>query len=288
MSVYCSKCGAENQDDARFCFECGARFVEAGFRPQQARHNIDVKRTDAANSSDESATGTPPENPSGGIGGESRPDFSDERAGDREFNRPYRNDYDRFGEAPRMPEAVPAEEPKLEIASFGARLGAWVLDLIVLSFLTQIAVLAAGIKQPANEDMGQFMSDYMASIMSGTLHGSMADYFQNMVLTFFVMTMVCLAYYVVFHSIGGQTLGKLALGIRVARKDGSPIGAGRALLRYAIYWIGSKPFYWGVFPAMFGKEVAAVHDFAADTRVFKVASLEAFQEFHSKSQSKGS
>ncbi len=291
MSVYCSKCGAENQDDARFCFECGARFVEAGFRPEPARHNFDVKKPDAEDLGEKSSPAPPHEDHSSGIDGGGRADsvrdFTGERGEEREFRQSYREDYGRYGEAPKMPEIAKAEEPKLEFASFGLRLGAWVLDWIVLSFMTQIAVLAAGIRQPANEDMSQFMSDYMASIMSGTLHGSMADYFQNMMLTFFIMTMVCLAYYVVFHTIGGQTLGKLALGIRVARRDGSAIGIGRSLLRYIIYWIGSKPFYWGAFPAMFGKEAAAVHDHAADTRVYKVASLEAYQDFHSTSQSSG-
>jgi predicted amidophosphoribosyltransferase len=34
--MFCSKCGAKNDDNAKFCFQCGNRFDEAGvIKPQQ-------------------------------------------------------------------------------------------------------------------------------------------------------------------------------------------------------------------------------------------------------------
>lgn len=46
--------------------------------------------------------------------------------------------------------------------------------------------------------------------------------------------LVGLSYYVGMHGWRGATLGKMALGIRVARIDGSSIGYGVALTRYVL------------------------------------------------------
>lgn len=291
MSAYCSKCGSENQDDARFCFQCGARFVEldtsqfggdsASNNPDSPDSGRDVSPRPSSADTQKVERGMPVEDwrSANSQYDSDRDGARTENGRDREISRsdssmPREPGISISPPAPPLPVA-----PKLEVASFGARIGAFFLDYVALTLLTQIGILAAKIEQPPTEDMSQFMSDYMNLLTTGNFEGTLAAYFQNMVMTLFVISIILLAYYVIFHAIGGQTLGKLALGIRVTRTDGSPIGLGRSLLRYVVFWIGSKPLYLGAFWAMFNKEVATWHDYAADTRVYKVSSLDALADF---------
>jgi uncharacterized RDD family membrane protein YckC len=45
------------------------------------------------------------------------------------------------------------------------------------------------------------------------------------------------AYFIGFWAWRGQTLGKIVIGARIVRRDGSPIGLSRAILRYAGYFV---------------------------------------------------
>jgi uncharacterized RDD family membrane protein YckC len=49
-----------------------------------------------------------------------------------------------------------------------------------------------------------------------------------------VLTVIGWLYVVFFHARWGQTVGKMALKIRVVRTDGSPIGWGNALRRHSV------------------------------------------------------
>ena len=44
-------------------------------------------------------------------------------------------------------------------------------------------------------------------------------------------------YFIGFWAWRGQTLGKMVIGARIVRRDGSPIGLARAILRYAGYFV---------------------------------------------------
>ena len=75
------------------------------------------------------------------------------------------------------------------------------------------------------------------------------------------------AYSVWMHGKWGQTLGKMALGMKVVRVDGSPLGYGGAFLR----WIGSllSAIILGIGYIMAGlrTDKRALHDFIAGSRV---------------------
>lgn len=89
-------------------------------------------------------------------------------------------------------------------ASFGQRLGAYLIDLIVLFAIGFVVGLFFG--------------------LTGASEGMMNG----------INFLVGLAYYVYFHgSLSGQTVGKKAVKIRVVgADDGAPIGYVRAGLRY--------------------------------------------------------
>ncbi len=45
-------------------------------------------------------------------------------------------------------------------------------------------------------------------------------------------TLIKAFYFIYFHALTGQTVGKLALGLKVVKRDGDTIGFGRATVRY--------------------------------------------------------
>lgn len=82
------------------------------------------------------------------------------------------------------------------------------------------------------------------------------------------------AYFVAFVALGGQTIGKMAVNIKVvpaAAVDGwsDRVPAGAAVLRAAIWFLTVLPAGLGLLPALFTSEHRAVHDRLAGTRVVK-------------------
>ena len=77
------------------------------------------------------------------------------------------------------------------------------------------------------------------------------------------------AYLAVFTANGGQTLGKMATGLRVEATDGA-LTFGGAIVRVAAALAGGLVVGAGFVPALFRADRRAVHDQIAHTRVVKV------------------
>jgi len=82
-----------------------------------------------------------------------------------------------------------------------------------------------------------------------------------------VNLLVGLAYEVYFVSTRGATPGKMALGLKIVRADGSPVDAGLALGRYFAQWISWIPLGIGYIMAGFDSQKRALHDRICETRV---------------------
>lgn len=78
------------------------------------------------------------------------------------------------------------------------------------------------------------------------------------------------AYLAVFTANGGQTLGKMATGLRVEATDGA-LTFGGAIVRVAAAIAGGLVAGAGFLPALFRADRRAVHDQIAHTRVVKVS-----------------
>lgn len=78
------------------------------------------------------------------------------------------------------------------------------------------------------------------------------------------------AYLTVFTANGGQTLGKMAAGLRVEGTDG-PLTFGDAAVRVVVAILGGLAAGAGFLPALWRHDRRAVHDQIAHTRVVKVA-----------------
>ena len=76
------------------------------------------------------------------------------------------------------------------------------------------------------------------------------------------------AYYAGFHASGAQaTLGKMAVGIKVVRTDGSRITIGRGVGRYFATWISYIILGIGFLMAAFTERKQGLHDMICDTLV---------------------
>ncbi len=78
-----------------------------------------------------------------------------------------------------------------------------------------------------------------------------------------------LAYQAVFTASSGQTLGKMAMGLRVIGVAGG-LSTGGALLRVGVALLGTVVAGAGFLPALARTDGRALHDYAAGTRVVKV------------------
>lgn len=78
-----------------------------------------------------------------------------------------------------------------------------------------------------------------------------------------------IAYHVVLIGGCGQTLGKMALGIGVIRRDGAPPGYGRALLRCLGGLASAASLGVGYVGILFTKERRGLADWLAATRVIE-------------------
>ena len=76
-------------------------------------------------------------------------------------------------------------------------------------------------------------------------------------------------YTVLLNGWFGATVGKLGLGARIVNLDGSPIGLGKALLRWFATIASNLTFGIGYLMVAFRKDKRALHDLLAATKVVR-------------------
>jgi uncharacterized RDD family membrane protein YckC len=141
----------------------------------------------------------------------------------------------------RLREGVPVTAPAMRYAGFWIRFLAKVIDGVVLSAVTFILSLGFfSIGSAAGATLVNF---------GGFIFG--------------------LVYTVFFLGAYGATPGKMALGLRVVRSDGSKITYGRGFGRYWAELVSSVILLIGYIIAAFDGEKRALHDRICDTRVIK-------------------
>ncbi|MDF1536167.1 MAG: RDD family protein [bacterium] len=137
------------------------------------------------------------------------------------------------------------DPPVLQPAGFFRRFFAFALDWIVLSILADIVRFAYRFGGDSRSDM---VSMDAAMGLSAIL--------------FFL-------YFTLFTAGGGQTLGKMVMGVRVVRMDGKDLSYGMAFLRAFGYIISSFFFCLGFLWAIWDRRKQAWHDKIAGTIVIK-------------------
>ena len=139
-------------------------------------------------------------------------------------------------------------------ASAGARLLAAVVDLVLMAAI-DLAVLHFTLK---------------------ILRLEYADVLALPAAPFVAFLLILNGSYVTgFTAAGGQSIGKMAAGIRVVPSDPDAwtdrVPLGQAVLRAVSYLASALPVGLGFLPALMGAEKRALHDRLAHTRVVKLA-----------------
>ena len=145
-----------------------------------------------------------------------------------------------------------------ELADFGVRFAAWLLDTLVIMVVgfvvvgigTTVLVLSAS-------------SSGDPSAVGYLVFG----------LTIFLAVIVTIGYWVLFEGgRHGQTIGKWAMGIRVTGEDrASTIGYGRAAGRALVkQFLSGAIFYIGFLWMLWDAENRTWHDYLASTRVVRI------------------
>lgn len=87
------------------------------------------------------------------------------------------------------------------------------------------------------------------------------------VLFFFTPILMILVYSVVLHACGGQTVGKIIMGIKLIATDGTPVTGGVAFLRLVAVILSLLPLGAGFFWAAISRKRTTWHDMVAGTIV---------------------
>ncbi|KLD77621.1 hypothetical protein Y886_14860, partial [Xanthomonas hyacinthi DSM 19077] len=161
------------------------------------------------------------------------------------------------------PTATLGEEPRLvadgEVvqAGFWKRAAAYLIDGMLVGVISQTIqiVVFAG-----------FLG--FSSLGSGSPDFSTPGGIVLLVLVYLVPLTMSALYFGLFHASTRQaTLGKMAVGIKVVRPDGSRISVGRGIGRYFGFLLSSLTIFIGFLMAAFTERKQALHDMLCDTLV---------------------
>jgi uncharacterized RDD family membrane protein YckC len=142
------------------------------------------------------------------------------------------------------PEVGPA--PGMAFAGPGARLVAYIVDVIVVSVVVLVLVVLS-----------------VALVVTIPVLA---------VLPILAVIVVPLLYFPYYWSRSGQTPGMKMMGIRVVRdRDGGPVTGGQAVLRLIGYWVSGFVFYLGYIWIFIDKRKRGWHDLIAGTVVVEAA-----------------
>src|SRR5438552_2804664 len=136
------------------------------------------------------------------------------------------------------------ERGVLDLASIGRRFGASFVDGLLMWIPIAVMIAVVG----------------FASATSARVNGVWNFWF-------LVPTLVAVSYQALMLAARGQTLGKMALKVKVVNADGSPITTGQAWGREITRAVLGFLYVIDYIPAFFTKEKTTLHDLAAKTRV---------------------
>lgn len=151
----------------------------------------------------------------------------------------------------QVPEEPPGPAPGLAFASHGARLGAYIVDVIIATVIIVIIAIVGGLITAA-----------------GAVGGGVAGAAGGITLLVLAVIVVTFGYFPYFWATSGSTPGMKMFGLLVVRdRDGGKISAGQAVLRLIGYWVSSFVFYLGYIWIFIDKRHRGWHDLIAGTVV---------------------
>lgn len=129
----------------------------------------------------------------------------------------------------------------MEYAGFWLRFVAIIIDIIILIIVNSFVGILTGTGASGTAGFGALLSLALGA-----------------------------AYYIIGFSRYGQTVGKLAVGIKVVDVNGGLLSVGSAAVRYVGYWVSSILLLIGYFMVIWDPKKQGLHDKMAGSYVVKV------------------
>lgn len=164
--------------------------------------------------------------------------------------------------AQKLREGV-APQAAVAFAGFWIRTGAYLIDLIILG-VAQGAVQMAFVPRmlrPLTEVQPNSTPEEAFSAI-GSMLGLVA-------VSTLISVVISSLYEGLFVAHFAATPGKMALGLKVVRPDGRPVGVGRAFGRYFAKMLSAIMLWIGFIMVAFDSDKRGLHDMICDTRVVR-------------------
>jgi uncharacterized RDD family membrane protein YckC len=161
-------------------------------------------------------------------------------------------------------------------AAVGARIGAALIDIIIVSILSYMICLPffkilhlQQAEELLKSQMAQLQKD--PSALDPELLSTLLPILFGVSVLALVLLFLMHAYYIYFESTSGQTPGKKVLGLRVVNLEGGPITRKQAVYREMIRWYLDGLFLFPAFIAIYSTpKRQRVGDLLAKTMVVEV------------------
>ncbi len=159
---------------------------------------------------------------------------------------------------PESPQSISTVPPSPQKAGFWRRALAYSFDLMLLQFIYAffIAIGMAAVDLSSAHNTGFELGDISLVAMAGSFMG--------------LWTTLFILYFTFFFYWGGQTPGKMLMGLRVVTDKHEDLPLLRALARSLSYFLSSLFLGVGFLLAALNREKRALHDFIARTYVVKM------------------
>jgi uncharacterized RDD family membrane protein YckC len=150
------------------------------------------------------------------------------------------------------------QEPiALEFAGFWSRVAAYLIDAVIILVTMTILTPTWGLDIPPFEEI---TADPVAAFLT------LRQFFP-------LLAVISGLYLVSFWVVRGQTLGKIALNIKLVGRDGECLTIGAAILRFIGYVIAPFTFFFVFIWIFFDRQNQGIHDKFADSYVVKVPDM---------------
>ncbi len=146
--------------------------------------------------------------------------------------------------------------PPLPYAGLQLRIVAFILDAIVIVSFFMLLVAAGGLQTLLRSDFGDVDPPESAYYVWAAF-----------ILAFIPLTIL---YFALLWSWRGQSVGMMAVHIKLTTRDGRRLSFGRALLRTLTWPLSLLPLGLGLLPLIFDRENRALHDLLAGTVVLEL------------------
>jgi len=147
--------------------------------------------------------------------------------------------------------AINENEEVFYIASFGSRLTAMIIDLVIISSISIISLI-----------FGLSLIDQELNIYDSKTIILFAPALLGLLL-------ISSSYFILLHGFSGKSIGKIILGLKIINREGKTIGYWDAFVRWIGYFLSLGFIFIGFLWALIDKDSQTWHDKLAKTYVVK-------------------